>query len=231
MPATPAALPDALLRNDWFRSLPPALQQRLAAAPRRRLRPGELIVLRGEPANGLYGVLEGSVRISAVTPTGKEMVVTLLEPGFWFGLISLFDDRTHTHDAHSVGDTELLVMDKPAFDALLREHPEYWHDFGRQLAWQIRRIFEGLEQATLDSMPQFLARRLLNMAQVYGEAVEDGTRIALHLPHEELARMVGAARQSVSKELKQWEQAGWLRLEYGHVVVRDRAALQRLCGG
>ena len=72
-----------------------------------------------------------------------------------------------------------------------------------------------------------LGKRLLELAQVYGVEREEGRLIDLPLPQDDLANMLGATRQSVSKQLKAWEQRGWIALRYRHVAIRDSGALER----
>ena len=92
----------------------------------RRLTDGGLLASRGEPAEQWIGVAKGAVRVSSVSLSGKQITLTYVEPGVWFGDIALFDGlpRTHNSDAH--GDTTLLVVRKPDFRELLTQHVELY---------------------------------------------------------------------------------------------------------
>lgn len=89
-----------LMSGQWFSHLPPSLQDSLLSLARvRRLSPGQRLFKRGDPPCGLYAVLEGAIRVGAVSEQGKEALLSLIEPPHWFGEISLFDGQPRTHDA------------------------------------------------------------------------------------------------------------------------------------
>jgi CRP/FNR family cyclic AMP-dependent transcriptional regulator len=205
----------------WFFALPPAVEAafRPLATPR-RYGDGELVHGRGDPPDGLYRIARGKVRISAVSAGGRELILTMLEPGSWFGEISLLDGLPRTHDAHAVGDTELQVVSPQAFESLIAGQPALLRELMRLLCARLRLSLGALEDAMLLPAPARLAKRLL------GAPI--GASGGVDLPQEQLARLVATSRQSVSGIVKAWERAGWVSVSYGHIVIRDRAALARL---
>lgn len=218
-----------LSASEWFRELPAeVVSQLVALSVTRRFRDGDLVHAKGDAPDGLYGIVGGRVRISNVGASGGEMLVAVFEPGSWWGEISMFDGLPRTHDAHAVGETEIVLLPQPRFHALLQQQPQLYAHFCRMLCRKLRLAFSHIEDATFLPLPERLAKRLLLLADIYGENKPEGRRITLHLPQEDLGRMLGAARQSVSKVLKSFEADGWIRVEYGHITVRDRQALQLL---
>jgi len=213
--------------SEWFRDLPDDTVATLAGlALHRRLRDGERLFAKGDEADGLYGVLSGRVRISTTAADGRELLVNLFEPGGWFGEISMFDGLPRTHDAYAVGDTTLLLIPRERFLALLAERPALYPHFLRMLCRKLRRSFAWIEYEAFLPLPARLATRLLELADTYGDPVDGGVLIRLHLPQEELGRMLNISRQSVSKELNALRERGCISLEYGRVLVRDRALLE-----
>ena len=214
-----------------FFDLPAAAAAQCAGlASRRHYGDGELLYARGDEAAALYGLIRGRVRLSNVTPDGREVLVMLFEPGDWVGEVSLFDGLPRTHDAHAVGPTEGFVLPKAKLLALLDAQPLLYRHFAARLARSLRVALSYIDDAALLPLPPRLAKRLLDLARVYGADTPQGRRIELHLPQEDLGRMLGASRQSVSKELKRWEAQGWIGVEYGKVMIRDEAALLQLAG-
>jgi CRP/FNR family transcriptional regulator, cyclic AMP receptor protein len=212
-----------------FLGLPPAAAAQFASlAGRRRLGDGELLYARGDPAEALFGLARGRIRLSNVGPDGREVLVMLFEPGDWVGEVSLFDGLPRTHDAHAVGECEVYVLPKAKLLALLDAEPQLYRHFAARLARALRWALSYIDDAMFLPLSARLAKRLLDLARVYGERTPLGQRLDLHLTQEDLGRMLGASRQSVSKELKRWEARGWIGLEYGKVVVCDEAALQEL---
>lgn len=205
----------------WFFALPPAVEAAFrAVATPRHYRDGELVHGRGDPPDGLYLIVRGRVRISGVSAGGRELLLTMLEPGSWFGEISLLDGLPRTHDANAVGDTELRVVAPAAFEALVEARPALLRDLMRLVCARLRLTLGALEDATLLPAPARLAKRLL------GAPVGPSGRV--DLAQEQLARLIAASRQSVSGIVKAWERAGWVKLSYGQIEIRDRAALARI---
>jgi CRP/FNR family cyclic AMP-dependent transcriptional regulator len=214
-----------------FLDLPAATAAQFASlASRRQLGHGELLYARGDAADALYGLIRGHIRLSNVAPDGREVLVMLFQPGDWIGEVSLFDGLPRTHDAYAVGETEAFVLPKAKLLALLDAQPLLYRHFAARLARALRIALSYIDDAAFLPVPLRLAKRLLELSRIYGADTPLGRRIDLHLPQEDLGRMLGASRQSVSKELKRWEARGWISVEYGKVLIRDAAALQQLVG-
>ena len=131
-----------LLDGLWFHQLPEALREALLdAAVLRRLESGQRLFSRGDKPCGLYAVLEGAIRIGAVGSSGKEALLTLIEPPSWFGEIALFDGQPRTHDAYAEGATLLLNVPQPALLALLEREPRYWRDLALLMSQKLRLAF------------------------------------------------------------------------------------------
>jgi CRP-like cAMP-binding protein len=212
-----------------FLDLPAETAAQFASlASRRQLGHGELLYARGDAADALYGLIRGHIRLSNVAPDGREVLVMLFAPGDWIGEVSLFDGLPRTHDAHAVGEAEVFVLPKARLLALLDAQPALYRHFAARLARALRIALSYIDDAAFLPLPLRLAKRLLELSRIYGADTPQGRRIDLHLPQEDLGRMLGASRQSVSKELKRWEARGWIGVEYGKVLVRDAAALQQL---
>jgi CRP-like cAMP-binding protein len=213
-----------LLRTgQWFSHLPPTLQDTLLnSAQLRRLQGGERLFHRGDQPCGLYAVVEGAVRVGAVSINGKEALLTLVEPPYWFGEISLFDGQPRTHDAFAEGPSVLLHVPQTTLTALLDQHPAYWRDFALLMSHKLRLAFIALEHISLLPAAPRLAQRLLMIAGNYGEGE---TRHVLHLAQEQLALMLAISRQTTNQILKDLQAQGIVRLNYGEIEIMD---LQRL---
>jgi len=205
-----------------------AAAQFAALASRRRLADGELLYARRDPAEALYGLIRGRIRLSNVAPDGREVLAALFEPGDWIGELSLFDGLPRTHDAVAMGEAEVFVLPRPKLLSLLDAEPRLYRHLAARLARQLRLALSYIDDAVFLPLSLRLAKRLLQLARVYGQETPQGLLLDLHLPQEDLGRMLGASRQSVSKELKHWEKQGLLGLDYGRVLIRDLAAFRRM---
>lgn len=210
----------------WFAGLPTALQEAiLAAAVVRQLLPGERLFSRGDAFDGLYCVVEGALRVGASNEAGKEALLTIVEPGNWFGEIALIDGLARTHDAVAEGASTVLRIPPAALDQLFVAHPEYWRWIALLLTHKLRFAFVGIEEAALLPAPLRVARRLIAMAEGYGEYTD--RRHVLTLPQEQLASMLALSRQTINQVLKQFEAQGLIRLNYRELEILDWAGLRR----
>lgn len=214
-----------LQAGHWFGALPGALQEALlAAAQVQRLDAGQRLFRRGDPPSGLYAVVEGAMRIGAVSQDGKEALLTLVEPPYWFGEISLFDGQPRTHDAFAEGPCTLLLVPQAELLALLERQPQYWRDFALLMSHKLRLAFIALEQMSLLPAAPRLARRLLMIAENYGEGEP---RRVIHLAQEQLALMLAISRQTTNQILKELQAQGIVRLSYGEIEILDLGRLRQ----
>lgn len=208
----------------WYSHLPGPFQHSLLAEGRlRHLAAGQVLFKRGDPPCGLYAVLHGSLRISAVNEQGKEAVLSLVALPCWFGEICLFDGLPRTHDAIASGACTLLQVPHQAMLKILDESPQYWRDLALLMSQKLRLSFINLEQMSLMPAAMRLAHRVLMIAEGYGEIGQ--SRRVLQLPQEDLAAMLNLSRQTINALLKELQAQGIVRLGYGEIEILD---VQRL---
>ncbi|MFB3306050.1 Crp/Fnr family transcriptional regulator [Pseudomonas sp. AMR01] len=213
-----------LATGHWFSHLPGPFQHSLLAHARpRQLTAGQYLFKRGDPPCGLYAVLDGTLRISAVNEHGKEAVLSLVELPYWFGEICLFDGLPRTHDACAVGPCTLLQVPQQALLNILDQTPQYWRDLALLMSHKLRLSFINLEQLSLMPASVRLAHRLLMMVEGYGDT--EHAKSVLQLPQEDLAAMLSLSRQTTNALLKDLQAQGVVRLGYGEIEILD---VQRL---
>jgi CRP/FNR family transcriptional regulator, cyclic AMP receptor protein len=225
-PALTSTEKSTIEAGSWFTTLSPALRQAiLARALVRRLSDGALMTSRGAPAEEWCGVAKGAVRVSSVSLSGKQITLTYVEPGVWFGDISLFDGLPRTHDANAHGETTLLVVRKPDFKQLLSLHTELYEALLRLNCRRLRLMFDVVEDLNTRPLASRLAKQVLLLARSYGIAQGEEIRIGLALAQEDLAQLLGASRQRVNQELKGFERDGAVRIEPTRLVVLSKDKL------
>ncbi len=218
---------ELLRAGKWFRALPAELESALLdAAELRSVPAGEMVFARGDPPDGLYAVLDGAVRVSGSTEAGKEALLTLMETPAWFGEISVFDGLPRTHDAMAHTAALLLRVPQPALDALLQSEPRYWRELALLMSNKLRLLFGVMEDMALLPLPVRLARRLVAMAEGYGEW-HDRQRRVVAVKQEQLAQMLSTSRQTVNQMLKELEAQGLVALTYGEIEIVDADGLRR----
>jgi len=220
---------EAINSGRWFSTLSPSLRHDiLRCAYVKRYKDGELITARGEPPEQWIACARGAVRVSSTTISGKQITLTYVEPGIWFGDVAFFDGDRRTHDAYAHGDSTILCVAKADFKKILALHVELYEALLRLHARRIRQLYGLVEDLNTLPLRARLAKQLLHLVRSYGvPSLSDGheMRIGLHLAQEELAQLLGASRQRVNQELKSMEREETIRIEPGGLVIRNREAL------
>ena len=215
--------------GSWFASLSPPLRDDiLGRAAVRRFADDALLTTRGAPADEWCGVAKGAVRVSSVSLAGKQVTLTFVEPGVWFGDIALFDGLPRTHDANAHGETTILVVRKPDFRQLLAQHVDLYEALLRLNCRRLRLMFDLIEDLNTRPLAVRLAKQILLLARAYGIAQGEEIRVGLQLAQEDLAQLLGASRQRVNQELKILERDGALRIEPTRLVVLSKAKLMAI---
>jgi CRP-like cAMP-binding protein len=197
----------------------------------RRHKDGELLAARGEPPEEWIACAKGAVRVSSTSISGKQVTLTYVEPGVWFGDVAIFDGDRRTHDAYAHGETTTLCVAKADFKKILASHVELYEALLRLHARRIRQLYGLVEDLNTLPLRARLAKQLLHLLRSYGvSSLSDSreTRIGLQLAQEELAQLLGASRQRVNQELKAMEREDVIRIEPGGLVVRNRDALMHI---
>ncbi|GAB4089455.1 Crp/Fnr family transcriptional regulator [Hydrogenophaga soli] len=223
---------EAINSGRWFCALSPSLRHDiLRCAYVKRYKDGDLITARGDPPSEWTAVAKGAVRVSSTSLSGKQITLTYVEPGVWFGDVAIFDGNQRTHDAYAHGVTTLLCVARTDFQKILATHVELYEALMRLQARRIRTLFGLVEDLNTLPLRSRLAKQLLHLVRSYGvPCLADGseTRIGLQLAQEELAQLLGASRQRVNQELKAMEREGAIRIEPGGLVVRQRERLLQI---
>lgn len=226
---------EAINSGRWFASLSPSLRHDiLRCAYVKRFQDGDLICARGEPAEQWIACAKGAVRVSSTTLTGKQITLTYVEPGIWFGDVAIFDGDRRTHDAYAHGATTILNVARADFQKILAQHAELYEALLKLQARRIRLLFGQVEDLNTLPLRSRLAKQLSHLVRSYGVpslSSNDEVRIALQLAQEELAQLLGASRQRVNQELKTMEREGVIRIEPAGLMVLDRDALLRIGEG
>ena len=223
---------EAINSGRWFSSLSPSLRHDiLRCAYVKRFRDGELIAARGDPPEEWIACAKGAVRVSSTSISGKQVTLTYVEPGIWFGDVSIFDGDRRTHDSYAHGECTILCVARADFRKILAAHVELYEAMLRLHARRIRLLFNLVEDLNTLPLRARLAKQLLHLVRSYGVPSLSNAqemRISLHLAQEELAQLLGASRQRVNQELKAMEREQTIRIEPGGLIVRNRDGLMRI---
>jgi CRP/FNR family transcriptional regulator, cyclic AMP receptor protein len=168
-----------IARNSLFRTLPEqTIAQITALATRRSYKADAVVFMRGDPGDALYGVVTGRVRISASGAGGKEVFLNIMEPGDAFGEIALLDGQPRTAAATTLAPTELMIIRREDFLALVKREPQLAVHLIELLCKRVRWTSEQMEDSSLLNVPARLAKRLLSLAASHGRKTPAGRKIS-----------------------------------------------------
>ena len=172
----------------------------------------------------MFLVLAGAVRLSAVSASGREVVVGLLGVGDVFGEAALSGVASPV-EARAVGRADVLALPVETLGTLIERHPATAEQLLRMIAARLHRTSLALEEALTGDVPARVRGRLRELAAGHGVEEPDGVRLDVPITQEELARMVGASREAVNRSLGALAARGLVRTGSRTFVIRDPEAL------
>lgn len=224
----------AINSGHWFSALSAPLKHDiLRSAYVERYRDGERVAARGEQPEAWLGCAKGALRVGSSHSSGKHSTLRYLEPGTWFGDVSMLDGDRHTHDVYAHGVSTVVCVGKADFKRILAQHVELCEALLRRNAQQIRALYGRLEDLNTLPLRMRLAKQLLHLVHRHGLPAfgyPNEVRIGIHLAQESLAQLLGASRQRVNMELKSLEREHVIRIQQQGLIVRNHAALLQMVG-
>jgi CRP-like cAMP-binding protein len=212
----------ALRQISFFRDLPDAALDLLATgAGLRRVDRGTIITIEGEPADAMYLVLVGRVKVTRISKEGREQIIHLIRPGDHFNLVPMFDGGPCPATAEALDDSELLMILRTTISRVLDTYPDLARTLLRELAGRLRHMVAMVEDLGLHSVQTRLARLLLREAV----AAEQGDP-ARPLTQADMAAQLGTVREMISRALKTLENEGLIVIERGNIRIVDRTGLE-----
>lgn len=188
---------------------------------------GRILFRRGTPAEGLYVVLEGAVRVYRSNRQGREQTLHVQGPGQPLAEVPLFDGGPYPASARAETESRVLFLPRDAFEWAYRSHPEIADATIRELGRRLRRMVGLVEKITLRDVPARVAMTLLEYAEREGP-VEDGMELVLPRTQDELAAELATTRESIARALGRMRKEGAIEQRGPRVRIRSVAALESL---
>ena len=197
--------------------------QRFADLTRERAYPkGSVILFQDDPGDSLFVLRAGRVKVVLIGEDGREVILGVLEPGAHFGELALIDDQPRSAHVIAMEDAQLLILRREDFRRRVEANPTVAWALLTELSRRLRRADVKIGGLVLLDVPGRIARLLLDLAN------ESGTNaIDKPLTHQTIAQMIGASRETVSRAMKEFQDAGLITVERRRIAVGDREALEK----
>lgn len=192
----------------------------------RRLPRDAQLFRRGEPCQGLYVVVEGSVRVYRSNAEGREQVLHVQGPGQALAEVPLFDGGPYPASARAEEESRVLFLPRSEFEWLYQNSPEIADAVIRELGRRLRKMVGLVEKISLRDVPARVAMTLLEYAERVG-ALEDGGEFDLPRTQEEMAAELATTRESVARALARLRRSGAIAQQGSRVRIVRVAALEQ----
>lgn len=214
------------MRWSFLEGIPEADRRRvLAATTRRRFGRREVLFHEGDPGDTIHLIDRGRVAVRVTTPLGDVATLRVLAAGGFVGELALLDPRARrTATVVALERTETLTLHGDEFSYLRRRHPSVDAFLVNVLADEVRRLSRLLVEALYVPVDARVMRRLLALAEIYGDG-KPGTEIPL--TQEDLASLAGTSRATVNRVLSEAGAQGAVRVNRGRITLLDGDALAR----
>jgi CRP/FNR family transcriptional regulator, cyclic AMP receptor protein len=193
------------------------LQAVSRVASSRHYAPNAPILRAAEPGDLFFVLVRGEVKVFVDSPEGREVVLTHLQAGEFFGEMALFEDETRSASVTAVTEAELVVLSRQDFLAVLAHDFPLTRKILKTLSARLRRANDVIESLALQDVGGRLARYLLRLVDESGKPAVDGYFEVSRPTHQEIANSIGATRETVTRMLKQFEDRKLIRVK-GHTV-------------
>ena len=224
MPAPFALNPQILKSVPLFSAFSDSQLGQLLTCVQHRSYPRNAFILRaGEETDALYLMLSGRVKVLIPDEEGHEVILSMMGPQEFFGEMGLLDDLTRSASVETLEPCEMLRLSRAGFTNILKDNFELAMLIIRNLVRRLRDADRKIESLALIDVYGRVARLLIDMAKNV-----DGKWVVEHAPpKQEIARMIGASREMVSRVVKDLHQKGLIRADKRRIHVLDKQSMQQ----
>jgi CRP/FNR family cyclic AMP-dependent transcriptional regulator len=209
----------------WAADLSPEQRDRVRRAVFvRDYEQGDYVVHKGDPSEHWLGVVDGLVKVTTVSPSGKSVTFTGIPPGGWLGEGALLKQETRKYDVMALRRSRIAYMPLDTFRWLLDSSLPFTRFLLTQLNERLGQFIAAVEYERLLDVDSRVARAV---SSLFNEQLYPGLGRRLEISQEELGLLAGISRQRANQALKVLEQQGLVRMEYGVVEVMDLVGLRQ----
>ncbi len=209
----------ALRAQPYFKSLDEEeLRQLARTLVERGFEKDEVVLIEGEPCQGLCIVSQGSIKIYKLSPEGREQILTYVHAGGSFNEVAVFDGGPNPANASSVEPTSIWIVPRPAIIDLIKRRPDVALAIIQNLGIRLRHLVGLVEDLSLRQVSARLAKLLLETASAQERA----------LTQQEMAARLGTVREMIGRSLRTLEARGYIKIEHGKVVILDREGMEKM---
>jgi len=178
-----------------------------------------MVLIEEEIGSTMFIILSGRVKISRISEEGREVILSILMDGDFFGEMAILDGQTRSANAMTLEDTELMIIRRENFLRMLRDYPQIAINLLKELAHRLRRSDSQIKSLSLQNALGKVASTLVRIADDSGVIKQGQVEIAHLPPQQDLANMAGTSRETISRVIKSLGQLGYVRKEGSKLII------------
>ncbi|MCW5830122.1 MAG: Crp/Fnr family transcriptional regulator [Deltaproteobacteria bacterium] len=178
------------------------------------------IIHRMDPGDSMFIIASGKVKVSLYGEDGREIILSTLGPGDFFGEMSLLDQEPRSADVTTKEDAVLLQLKRDDFVSHVQKFPSVALNILAEMSRRLRRADEKIGNLVLLDVYGRVARVLLEISQNEGVVTDEGIVIENRPTHQEIASMIGTSRETVSRVLSDLSKDGYIRVHGKKIVLK-----------
>ena len=186
---------------------------------RRRFPKDTVVFFENEEGDFFFMILEGRIKVTILGDDGREVILSMLGPGDFFGEMALLDNEPRSATAIAVEESELLQLHRTDFQTVLTDNRSIQHALIKILTGRLRRANHQISTLALLDVYGRVARVIVDMAREEGRRLRDGRIAFRRATHQEIANRIGTTRETVTRMLKDLERQGLIHIEGKEIVV------------
>ena len=197
------------------------LREIVKLAVRQVYKKDNMILIEEEIGSTMFIILDGRVKISRISDDGREVILSILSEGDFFGEMSILDGQNRSANVVTLEDSKIMVIRREDFLQMLHDYPQIAINLLKELAQRLRRSDAQIKSLSLQNATGKVASTLLRIADDSGKIHLGQVEIPRLPPQQDLANMAGTSRETISRVLKSLTKQGYLKKEGSRLIIKD----------
>jgi CRP-like cAMP-binding protein len=197
------------------------LREIVKLAVRQVYKKDNMILIEEEIGSTMFIILDGRVKISRISDDGREVILSILSEGDFFGEMSILDGQNRSANVVTLEDSKIMVIRREDFLQMLHDYPQIAINLLKELAQRLRRSDAQIKSLSLQNATGKVASTLLRIADDSGKIHLGQVEIPRLPPQQDLANMAGTSRETISRVLKTLTKQGYLKKEGSRLIIKD----------
>lgn len=188
----------------------------------------EPIYFAQEPSNSIFFLKKGRVKLSRISPDGKEMIIALVNPGEVFGELSILDIQERSDFATTLEESLICAISKEDFKKFLESNPDLNLKISKLIGFKLKHFSERIEELVFKDAYQRVVSFIINLAKEHGKKVGDEYFIKPFLKHHDIAKLTACSRQTVNSILTELREKKLINFDRRKLIIHQMNKLTEL---